>query len=139
MQLVAQRMVNHQGRNRVEQRNAAQDSTGTTVTTANGFVPPAVSSAASTPTLENSGQQLYTQPDQQLRSAQQGGTASSMIQGTNAQSNMLSQATTGFQAGPSATAYAMGGTNMTGSNTMLGASVKAEQSVPGLGMQVRRF
>ena len=129
-------MVNHQGRNRGEPRNTAQDSTGTTVTTANGFVPPAASSAASTPCLENSGQQMYPQPEQGLRAAQQGANPSTMIQSGNAQPNLLSQASTGFQAGPPATVYAMGGPSMANSNAMIGANVKPKPSISGMGMQV---
>ena len=128
-------MVNHQGRNRGEQAKNAQDSTGTTVTTANGFTPPAASSAASTPNLDTAGQQMFPQHEQGLRAGQQGASSAGILPGGNAQPNMLGQASAGFQAGPATPAYAMGGTNLSNSTSMLGNSVKPEQNAPAMGMQ----
>ena len=135
LQLVAQRMVNHQGRNRGEQVKNAQDSTGTTVTTANGFTPPAASSAASTPNLDTAGQQMFSQHEQGLRVGQQGATSAGALPGGNSQANMLGQASAGFHAGPATPAYAMGATSLGNNTSMLGNSVKPEQNVPGMGMQ----
>ena len=136
LQLVAQRMVNHQGRNRGEQVKNAQDSTGTTVTTANGFNPPAASSAASTPNLDTAGQQMFPQHEQGLRAGQQGASSASVLPGGNPQAGLLGQASAGFQAGPATPAYAMSGANL--SNTsLLGNAAKHEHNVPAMGIQAR--
>ena len=50
--------------------------------------------------------------------------------------SMLGQASAGFQAGPSAPSYGLGGTGLPNHASMLSAPVKNEHSVPGLGLQV---